>query len=610
MSHVSLNIGLRRIPLQKLWDESTQSVSFDHLTAIILQYKNIPPKAIQNERVNVTTTYKDEDGDEITISSNSELLDAFEQFTDSQPPVLRAKAVVIKKNAVSTSGPLPTKKEIRQEIKAKKDLLKVVKKEMQQKKKINKTHNNNGEKNLNGHDDLTLAVPSVVPVVKLPSVAPPKTIAETINAAPPKEDPTNAFGCDPDFIHGRHTCDGCLTTPIFGLRYHAMNVPDYDLCSKCHGNYAGTDIEFKPLQLDRDSHLQVRWQRRHGMRRPCRPMIRVYGSGIGGRSNRTPSIPEVASGTQTKKVIDGMDDALKEAIRRSLVDAWPVKETEKVKDTDEVSADIETQGTKNEKEEDDVPVIPVATVVGIEAGNEETQKTLDNMDPKIKEALRKKLNAFFARRVNGSKTNHEKDDSTFSPTEETQKKIDAMDPDAKEAIRRSLNDFFANRRALKEENLVVESSEGDNLERTKEILASMNEETKVAIRKSLHDFFARRAQKNNDAADCAEDSDKAKVIPSVVVDILVDDDLSVASDDLDIDAEVGIGGSEDDVDTSDENNSSICEGSTTKDEWQMVSEHDEMIAVAAQMLGSALFESDGNIKHDSKDVEKENATTG
>lgn len=515
--------------------------------------------------------------------------------------MLRAKAVVVKKNAASTSDPLPTKKvkEIKQEIKAKKDLLKAVKKEMQSQKKINKKSNNT-EKFPNSHDESAPAVPPVVPVVKLPSVAPPKTVAETINAAPPKEDP----GCDPNFIHGRHTCDGCLTTPIFGLRYHAMNLPDYDLCSKCYGNYTGTDIEFKPVQLDRDSHLQVRWQRRHGMRRPCRPMTRVYGSGGRGRPNRTLCIPEMASGTQTKKVIDGMDDALKEAIRRSLVDAWPVKETEKVQDTEKASPEIETQGTKNEKEEDDIPVIPVATVVDIEAGNEETQKTLDNMDPKIKEALRKKLNAFFARRVNGTKTTNEKDDSTISPTEETQKKIDAMDPDAKEAIRRSLNEFFANRRASKEEKREVDTSEDDDLERTKEILASMNEEKKEAIRKSLHDFFARRAQKNNDTTDCAEGSDKANAIPSVVVDILVDDDLSVASDDVDIDVEVGVGRTEDDVDATDENTSGISDGSVTKDEWQMVSEHDEMIAVAAQMLGSALFESDGNSKDDSKDVEK------
>jgi hypothetical protein len=44
------------------------------------------------------------------------------------------------------------------------------------------------------------------------------------------------------FIHGRHTCDSCLTTPIVGKRFNAVNLPDYDLCETCFGNYNGTDV--------------------------------------------------------------------------------------------------------------------------------------------------------------------------------------------------------------------------------------------------------------------------------------------------------------------------------------------------------------------------------
>jgi len=51
------------------------------------------------------------------------------------------------------------------------------------------------------------------------------------------------------FIHGRHTCDGCLTTPIIGERYHATNMPDYDFCKKCFDNYSGTSITFEPVEL-------------------------------------------------------------------------------------------------------------------------------------------------------------------------------------------------------------------------------------------------------------------------------------------------------------------------------------------------------------------------
>jgi Zinc finger, ZZ type len=53
----------------------------------------------------------------------------------------------------------------------------------------------------------------------------------------------------PPFIHGRHTCDQCLTTPVIGKRYHALNLPDYDLCESCYCNYKGTDIAFEETEL-------------------------------------------------------------------------------------------------------------------------------------------------------------------------------------------------------------------------------------------------------------------------------------------------------------------------------------------------------------------------
>ncbi|KAL7558067.1 hypothetical protein ACA910_009254 [Epithemia clementina (nom. ined.)] len=67
---------------------------------------------------------------------------------------------------------------------------------------------------------------------------------------------------DRPFIHGRHTCDGCLTTPILGKRFHAVNLPDYDLCAACHANYKGNEIIFEEAQLDRDVCLQERWNHR------------------------------------------------------------------------------------------------------------------------------------------------------------------------------------------------------------------------------------------------------------------------------------------------------------------------------------------------------------
>ncbi|GKY99550.1 hypothetical protein MPSEU_000909300 [Mayamaea pseudoterrestris] len=69
---------------------------------------------------------------------------------------------------------------------------------------------------------------------------------------------------DRPFIHGRHTCDGCLTTPIIGQRFHAVNMPDYDLCANCRNNYKGDVLQFEPVELDRDRAFQERWHRRHG----------------------------------------------------------------------------------------------------------------------------------------------------------------------------------------------------------------------------------------------------------------------------------------------------------------------------------------------------------
>lgn len=51
------------------------------------------------------------------------------------------------------------------------------------------------------------------------------------------------------FIHGRHTCDCCLTTPVIGKRFHAVNMADYDLCEKCFKNYKGSEIQFEAVEL-------------------------------------------------------------------------------------------------------------------------------------------------------------------------------------------------------------------------------------------------------------------------------------------------------------------------------------------------------------------------
>ena len=78
-----------------------------------------------------------------------------------------------------------------------------------------------------------------------PTVAPvPASVA-----APSSEESKPTTVPERPFIHGRHTCDGCLTTPIIGQRFHAVNLPDYDLCSNCRNNYKGEEIQFEPVEL-------------------------------------------------------------------------------------------------------------------------------------------------------------------------------------------------------------------------------------------------------------------------------------------------------------------------------------------------------------------------
>lgn len=158
------------------------------------------------------------------------------------------------------------------------------------------------------------------------------------------------------FIHGRHTCDSCLTTPIVGKRFHAVNLPDYDLCEKCHTSYTGTSVSFMEAELDRDRPFQARWQRRHekmekfhsrkerlhNARNRCENRRCRGGQALGRATPSTPMPPTETNvgptNPPTAPVCVGrlnetmassenrtyeFDDALKEAIRRSLRDIVP-----------------------------------------------------------------------------------------------------------------------------------------------------------------------------------------------------------------------------------------------------------------------------------------------
>lgn len=134
-------------------------------------------------------TYIDEDGDEITLTSNDELDDAFRQVLERARPFLIT--VTIPQDQVAG---------------------KVF----------------DGKKGM----------PSRIKVRK---IEPSKKLLALSN------DKSPSAGCKStnSFIHARHTCDGCQKTPIIGARYHATKIPDFDLCATCFEKYEGDDLDFK-----------------------------------------------------------------------------------------------------------------------------------------------------------------------------------------------------------------------------------------------------------------------------------------------------------------------------------------------------------------------------
>eukprot|EP00586_Coscinodiscus_wailesii_P018021 CAMPEP_0172519932 /NCGR_PEP_ID=MMETSP1066-20121228/291705_1 /TAXON_ID=671091 /ORGANISM="Coscinodiscus wailesii, Strain CCMP2513" /LENGTH=746 /DNA_ID=CAMNT_0013302607 /DNA_START=143 /DNA_END=2380 /DNA_ORIENTATION=+ len=147
-----------------------------------------------------------------------------------------------------------------------------------------------------------------------------EAVAESSNAAEPVQ------GFDSDFIHARHTCDGCIKAPIVGLRYHAIDIPDYDLCEKCYEKYDG-DITFEIEECDRDKRKQALWKKRSSKRN----LVRRSSSARGSKKISTPRMKET------------VDDALNEAIRRSLAD-------------DEEVAEVKEFGQPKHKKQTDEPI--------------------------------------------------------------------------------------------------------------------------------------------------------------------------------------------------------------------------------------------------------------
>ena len=146
-------------------------------------------KTVNLDEWKINTTYVDSDGDRITLSSDMEFIEAFTDM-HSNETVFRVRAEVTKKS-----------------------------------------NHEEGWKVKQSRPELSDAARS--------------NCNQTAFADENKN-------LDPCFIHVRHTCDNCDKSPIVGIRYHACNIPNYDLCQECmevSPMAKDPTIVFKPEQL-------------------------------------------------------------------------------------------------------------------------------------------------------------------------------------------------------------------------------------------------------------------------------------------------------------------------------------------------------------------------
>lgn len=202
---VFFEVQVRRIPVSDVWGKSTSCLSFGKMMSIASRFLDDTENKLDDAAflAKARTSYYDEDGDEVTMTSDQELEDAFRQVLKKFPA---HKPFIV---MVTIPSDKPTKVAA-----AAGKAAPGVPKRIQLKK---------GD-------------PRKKLMVSLLTDEPAKT---TLRVTPQK------FEKD-FFIHARHTCDGCSKSPIIGARYHATKIPDFDLCGACFEKYEGEDLDFKP----------------------------------------------------------------------------------------------------------------------------------------------------------------------------------------------------------------------------------------------------------------------------------------------------------------------------------------------------------------------------
>eukprot|EP00533_Pseudo-nitzschia_delicatissima_P003427 CAMPEP_0116090430 /NCGR_PEP_ID=MMETSP0327-20121206/6973_1 /TAXON_ID=44447 /ORGANISM="Pseudo-nitzschia delicatissima, Strain B596" /LENGTH=792 /DNA_ID=CAMNT_0003581725 /DNA_START=72 /DNA_END=2450 /DNA_ORIENTATION=+ len=405
---------IRRISLPRIADASG-NISYEELVGLVLEF-SLPEEdasKISTRNYSVTLTYFDDEKDLITLASTEELVEAIGLFAGQKfirittcvkpkishaapPPSVRpyvqepqgatntndenypsdlpietvlesfagilSSAVNTLQQGLANQSPTPPKAPQSKPSKASpafKSKLRAqhaaLNKKVSPAKATKKTPVSSANiASLKTENKTTCAAPKT-------EVKPPVISTDNEKAsAPAKKKPEDKKA----FIHGRHTCDGCLTTPIVGKRYHATNLPDYDLCQKCFDNYKGSEIKYEPVELRHDIPLQIHWRlrqerkermcavRNRSARRvghyPCAPprfgpakTARPVPKPAPTNTGSTPPTNASAQNNDFTYIPDDFDDSLKEAIRRSLDDVAPRKDATKKADEDEENEDDE-----------------------------------------------------------------------------------------------------------------------------------------------------------------------------------------------------------------------------------------------------------------------------
>jgi len=207
---------VRRMKVAEIWDKSSSILSYSKLLSIAAGFA-----VLENESfvANAKVTYIDEDGDEVNISSDNELKDAFLQVIAMLPV---RKPFLITVTAPKTEGKGKT------ENKATGMPKRIQLKKMEPAKRV-----------------------FSVSMDKPPTVLGCK--GNAVLRITPKDFENQSF------VHARHTCDGCSMSPIIGTRYHATKIPDFDLCTSCYKEYEGGDRDFTPEIQGRDLRMQQKW---------------------------------------------------------------------------------------------------------------------------------------------------------------------------------------------------------------------------------------------------------------------------------------------------------------------------------------------------------------